>query len=139
MSGSQNESFWNNQNPQKPKYHIKNNKKPKNSLICLPYFGPYQTPFWAALKVVKVSYDTWKLTQKTSRSLGRLSDHCLYNTDKPKTGSNSPKYGKNVRRCFVFLRFLMVFFGSLIIPERLILTSGHIAILFETFLELPKM
>ena len=59
----------------------------------------------------------------------------------PKTGSNrAQKYGNNFRRCFGLSGFFIInikFLGVLIIPKSLILTPGHVAILFGWFLELP--
>ena len=56
-----------------------------------------------------------------------------------------PKYGKRVRECFVCSLFCNVFClrvgvgWVLIISKLLILTSGHIAIFFETSLELREI
>ena len=68
----------------------------------------------------------------------------------PRAGSNrAQNTAKNVSDLLFFLRlfiyiFFLFFFGGvafwvLIIPIWLIQVPGHIAILFGTFLELPKM
>ena len=58
----------------------------------------------------------------------------------PKRGLIRPKNTKCVYAFFlVFLKCLEGCFGVLILPKWLINDSGHVAILFESFLELPNM
>ena len=74
----------------------------------------------------------------TTKSVRNSTDTFCY----CKTVSNRPqKYGKHVRRVFCsswLFNIIMGYLVVLIIP-KLILTPGHIAILFGTFLERPNM
>ena len=58
-----------------------------------------------------------------------------------KAGSNEPKIkqkNKYVVGVSWFLNVFFVFWGVLIIPKRLIIDSGHIAIFFEPFWNFQK-